>query len=119
MNKRSVGSKYEDIAAGYLENNGVRITERNYRNRYGEIDLIGRAEGYFIFFEVKYRKDGTAGDPIEAVDHRKQYRISRVADHFRIYKKLKDSDNVRFDVIAIRGNEIEWYKNAFFYIPAR
>lgn len=119
MNRRSVGSKYEDLAALYLEKNGVRITERNYRNRSGEIDLIGRSEGYFIFFEVKYRKDSAAGDPVEAVDLKKQYRISRVADHFRIYRKLKDSDNIRFDVIAIKGSEIEWYKNAFYYIPAR
>ena len=119
MNKRRIGSKYEDIAACFLKNEGVMIIDRNYRNRYGEIDIVGRKDGYFIFFEVKYRKDEAAGNPAEAVDVRKQYRISRVADHFRIYRKLKDSDNVRFDVISIMGSRIEWYKNAFDYIPAR
>ncbi len=117
MNKRSVGSKYEEMAALYLNKMGVIVTDRNYRNHYGEIDIIGRQGGYFIFFEVKYRKDTGSGNPVEAVDLKKQYRISRVADHYRIYRKLKDTDNVRFDVVAILGDKIEWYKNAFSYIP--
>jgi putative endonuclease len=50
------------------------------------------------------------------VDIRKQARISRVSDYFRVVRKVKDTDNVRFDVIAILGNDIRWYKNAFEYI---
>lgn len=116
MNKRSVGSKYEDMAVSFLEANGVKIIERNFRSRFGEIDIVGHDGSYYIFCEVKYRKTGTAGDPAMAVDVKKQYRISRVADYFRVYRKLKDTDNVRFDVIAILGEMIEWYKNAFYYI---
>ncbi len=116
MNKRSVGSKYEDLAVSFLNSNGVKVIARNFRSRYGEIDIVGHDGSYYIFFEVKFRKDGAAGDPASAVDYRKQYRISRVADYFRVYRKLKDTDNVRFDVIAILGNDIEWYKNAFEYV---
>ncbi len=117
MNKRSVGNKYEDLAVSFLNANGVKIIARNFRSRFGEIDIAGHDGSYYIFFEVKYRKSGAAGDPALAVDHRKQYRISRVADYFRVSRKLKDSDNVRFDVIAILNDEIKWYKNAFEYIP--
>ena len=117
MNKRSVGSKFEDMAVSFLNANGVRIIERNFRSRFGEIDIAGHDGSYYIFCEVKYRKTNSVGDPALAVDSRKQYRISRVADHFRVYRKLKDSDRVRFDVIAILGDEIKWYKNAFDYIP--
>jgi putative endonuclease len=117
MNKRSVGSKYEDMAVSFLYAQGVKVIERNFRSRYGEIDIVGHDGDYYIFFEVKYRKTGALGDPALAVDQRKQYRISRVADYFRVYRKLKDNDNVRFDVIAILGDEIKWYKNAFEYIP--
>ena len=118
MNKRSVGSKYEDLAVSYLSTGGVRVIARNFRSRYGEIDIVGHDGDYYIFFEVKYRRDGAAGDPTEAVDYRKQYRISRVADYFRVYRKLKDTDNVRFDVVTVLGSEVSWYKNAFDYIPA-
>ncbi|HCM92180.1 MAG TPA: YraN family protein [Lachnospiraceae bacterium] len=117
MNKRSVGSKYEDMAVSFLRANGVKIIGRNFRSRFGEIDIAGHDGSCYIFCEVKYRKTGAAGDPALAVDRRKQYRISRVADYFRVYRKLKDSDSVRFDVIAILDDEITWYKNAFEYIP--
>lgn len=116
MNKRRVGTRYEDMAVSYLCSHGIKIIARNFRSRSGEIDIVGHDGEYYIFFEVKYRKDDSSGDPIEAVDARKQYRISRVCDYFRVYRKLKDTDNVRFDVIAILGEEIRWYKNAFEYI---
>lgn len=116
MNKRSIGTEYEDMAADFLSSQGIRIIARNFRSRSGEIDIVGHDGTYYIFFEVKYRKNASAGDPVEAVNIKKQYRISRVCDYFRVYRKLKDSDNVRFDVIAILGNEIKWYKNAFEYL---
>jgi putative endonuclease len=118
MNKRAVGSRYEDIAVDYLSKRGVKVITRNFRSRTGEIDIVGHDGEYYIFFEVKYRKNKDAGDPAEAVNPRKQYRISRVADYFRVYRKLKDTDNVRFDVISILGGEVKWYKNAFFYVPS-
>lgn len=116
MNKRKVGADYEDLAVEYLADNGVRIIARNFRSRMGEIDIVGYDGEYYIFFEVKYRKDLSLGSPEEAVSPHKQYRISRTADYFRVYRKLKDTDNVRFDVISILGDEIKWYKNAFCYI---
>ena len=116
MNKRKVGTEYEELAVRYLAENGVRVIARNFRSRMGEIDIVGHDGEYYIFFEVKYRKDMSSGRPEEAVNVRKQYRISRVADYFRVYRRLKDTDNVRFDVISILGNDIRWYKNAFDYI---
>ena len=56
MNTRKTGTEYERMAADYLQKQGIRILERNYRNRNGEIDIIGRDQEYLIFFEVKYRK---------------------------------------------------------------
>ncbi|MCR5603305.1 MAG: YraN family protein [Lachnospiraceae bacterium] len=116
MNKRKVGAEYEERAVRYLAKNGIRIIARNFRSRFGEIDIVGHDGQYYIFFEVKYRKNKSSGNPAEAVNEHKQYRISRVADYFRVYCKLKDSDSVRFDVISILGEEIKWYKNAFYYL---
>lgn len=116
MNKRSIGNKYEERAAGYIRSQGARILERNYRNRMGEIDIIADDAGTICFVEVKYRRDETSGDPTEAVGERKQFTICRVADHYRMVKRLSEDIPYRFDVAAIKGEEIHWYKNAFSYI---
>ena len=71
---------YEEIAADYLISQGVMILERNYRNWLGEIDLIGMtADGWLIFVEVKYRSSERSGNPLAAVNGRKQLVISKVA----------------------------------------
>ncbi len=117
MNKRKTGSEKEDRAAAYIISSGGRIIERNYSTRMGEIDLIAHDAGAICFIEVKYRKTVRAGYPAEAVDQRKQFKICRVSDHFRMMKRLRDDIPYRFDVVSIIGDEITWYKNAFEYIP--
>ncbi len=116
MNRRGIGDKYEEMAAGYIRAHGARILERNYRSRMGEIDIIANDAGTICFVEVKYRKDGASGDPTEAVGERKQFTICRVADHYRMVRRLPEDIPYRFDVAAIKGEEIYWYKNAFSYI---
>lgn len=116
MNTRKKGAEYEEKAARYLQSHGVHILECNYRNRRGEIDLIGRDGEYLVFFEVKYRKDNTMGTPAEAVDYRKQRNICKVADYYRMIHKISEFTAVRYDVIAICKEEVVWYKNAFEHI---
>ena len=114
-NKRKTGSRYEECAAAFLEERGICILERNFRCGQGEIDLIGREENTIVFFEVKYRKTNSWGNPAEAVDTRKQCRISRAADVYRKRENLYGDISFRFDVIAILDGEITWYRNAFEY----
>ena len=82
INKRQLGSRYEEKAAACLEQRGWRILERNYRCRQGEVDLICRDGGYLVFVEVKYRSDDRFGAPAEAVDGRKQARIRGAAAYY-------------------------------------
>ena len=84
MNKRQTGSEWEQKAADYLAHNGMCIRERNFRNRQGEIDIIGTHDGYLVFAEVKYRSSPSMGHAAEAVDFRKQKQICRVADYYRL-----------------------------------
>ena len=112
MNKRQLGGRYEERAAGFLEGQGYRIVERNHRNRMGEIDLIARDGDCLVFCEVKYRRSGSRGNPLEAVDARKQYRISRCARYYMMEKRLGDIP-CRYDVIGIEGSRITLIKNAF------
>ena len=116
MNTRKTGAKYERVAAEYLQQQGVNILEYNYRNRRGEIDLIGRDGEYTVFFEVKYRRTDRNGVPAEAVNFGKQKTICRVADYYRMTHGMGEFSAVRYDVVAIEGEKITWYKNAFSHI---
>lgn len=116
MNTRKKGAVYEQAAIEYLQRQGVAILEHNYRNRRGEIDIIGRDGEYTVFFEVKYRKDNARGYPGEAVNYGKQRTICRVADYYRMMHHMGDFVPVRYDVVAICGEEITWYQNAFEHI---
>ncbi len=113
MNKRSVGSSKEQAAQAYLKRQGVRIVEMNFRVRQGEIDLIGYDGDVLVFFEVKYRKTAAYGLPQEAVGTKKQLQICKVAAFYRSFHHISSSALIRYDVIAILGEEISWIKNAF------
>jgi len=113
LNKRRTGTAAELRAAAYLSEKGVCIVEKNFRNRHGEIDLIGQHEGYLVFFEVKYRSSSRSGCPEAAVNYHKQKQICQVAAYYRCVHKVPLNTAIRYDVVAIEGTEIRWYQNAF------
>ena len=115
MNRRAVGSAYEECAAEYLRAQGYRILEQNFRCRTGEIDLIARDGAYLVFIEVKYRRNAGSGDPLEAVNAAKQTTISRTASYYCLKKGYGETMPCRFDVVAICGDEIRLLRNAFEY----
>ncbi len=115
MNKRQIGKAYEAQAAEFLEKYGFVCREQNFNCRRGEIDLVGIHEGWLVFVEVKYRKNKKAGMPEEAVGEGKQAKICLVSDYYRMLHKETAQMQVRYDVVAVYGNEIFWYKNAFPY----
>ncbi|HOO27099.1 MAG TPA: YraN family protein [Lachnospiraceae bacterium] len=116
INNRRIGTDHETLAAAYLEKQGVTIIERNFRCRQGEADIIGYDEHCYLFIEVKYRRNNEKGSPAEAVNYRKQLKICKVADFYRISRKISAAAQIRFDVIAIQNDTIIWHKNAFYYI---
>ena len=75
-NKRRTGTRYEQAAGFFLEQIGYEVLEYNYRCRFGEIDIIAKDGICLVFCEVKYRSGREKGSPLEAVDNRKQQRIS-------------------------------------------
>lgn len=116
MNTRKIGTDKETLAAEYLSARGMRIVERNFRCRQGEVDIIGHHDGYLVFVEVKYRKNAEKGTALEAVDIRKQRRICRTADFYRYLHRCGENTPVRYDVLAIQGEEISWIPNAFVHL---
>lgn len=115
VNKRSTGTAYEELAADFLNKNNVRIVSRNFRSRFGEIDLIGYDGEYLVFFEVKYRTGEGSGYAQDAVNNKKQRTICKVSDYYRVLHGVSDFSPVRYDVIAVQGDDIQWIKDAFDY----
>lgn len=109
-NKRQIGTKYEQIAAEYLKKQGYRILQLNYRCYAGEMDIIAIDQECLVFCEVKYRY--CYHTALEAVDDRKQARISRCASCYLTENYITNRD-CRFDVIGIEREEIIHIKNAF------
>lgn len=118
--RKQTGHDGETAAASFLQKKGVRILLTNYRCRFGEIDIIGsvveHGETYFVAFEVKTRKNERAGSGTEAVDLRKQRKICRTFDYFRMQYRLPEETPARFDVVEVdRSLNCTWYQNAFDY----
>lgn len=111
-NNRAIGSRGEEIATKFLEKQGYKILDRNYRCRLGEIDIIGMDLDYLTFIEVKYRRNVNTGYPIEAVGYYKQKRIVKTAMYYAKVKRLFNVD-IRFDVVEIIDNQIRVVKDAF------
>lgn len=116
MNKRTTGKLYEEKAAAFLKERGFFLLDMNYRCRQGEVDLIGIHDGCLVFVEVKYRKDKRSGAPEEAVGPAKQMKICRVSDYYRLAKPAEAARQVRYDVVAICGEDVRWYRDAFNYV---
>jgi len=96
------GKEGEEIAAAFLEQRGYRIVAKNFRSRYGEIDLIAWDQETLVFIEVKSRSSDLFGGPVGGVNHRKQVKIGLVAAGF-IQKERLWSSPCRFDIVSIVG----------------
>ena len=92
------GKFYEEKAVEFLILNGYRILERNFRSRFGEIDIIAKKSDYVSFIEVKAGTQKSFFLPREAVDGRKQSKIKKTA---LFYIARHQNCYYRFDVLEI------------------
>lgn len=104
MQKNIFGKENEIIAKNYLKKKKYKILECNHKNKIGEIDIIAKYKKYIVFVEVKARSSGAFGNPVEAVDERKQEKIRRVASLYLLETKQPNA-LCRFDVVSILGDE--------------
>lgn len=116
--RQGLGRTGERLAAEKLISQGYRILERNFRCRYGEIDLVAEDEHDLIFVEVKTRRGCAYGLPEEAVNARKQRKILDVAMCYLDLHNCSER-SWRVDVVAVQLNvrgkleEIRIYQHAF------
>jgi putative endonuclease len=106
------GRDAEDAALAYLQRHGMALVQRNYRCRFGEIDLVMRDGGMLVFVEVRYRASRAFGGAAASITPGKQDRLLAAARHF--LARHHDAPACRFDAVLLNGDgRIDWIKNAF------
>ncbi len=107
------GAEAELVAARYLQQQGMKVIERNYQTRYGEIDLIMQDGSTLVFVEVRLRSNPGFGGAAMSITPAKQKKIIRSAEQ---YLQTHGSTNCRFDVVLMQSahqNDIQWITHAF------
>ena len=100
---KDIGNLGEYAAAEYLKKNGYSVVERNFRTRFGEIDIIAKDRHYIVFAEVKTRKSPAFADAREYVDFRKQARLIKTAELWLASNRTVLQP--RFDVLEVYYGE--------------
>ena len=117
LSRKEIGKRGEEIAAEFLERKGLRIVERNYHSRWGELDLVAaESENRIHFVEVKTRTVTIFGTPAEAVTYMKQQKIKKTALTW-LQSQEQYFSCLSFDVIEVSVKEktarIRWLQHCF------
>jgi len=108
------GAQAEQLAAQYLQQQGLKLIAQNYRSRFGEIDLIMHDGTTVVFIEVRLRRNAGFGGAAASIDARKQKRIISTAQQY--LAGLARVPPCRFDAVLLddaREGNMQWLKNAF------
>jgi putative endonuclease len=107
------GQQAEQQALDFLQSQGLKLQERNFRCKTGEIDLVMRDVETLVFIEVRFRQSNDFGRALETITYKKQRKLLATANR---YLQMKHIDSAcRFDIVALNGSgstPIEWIKNA-------
>lgn len=106
------GQAAENTALQFLLKQGLKLVQRNYQCRFGEIDLIMKDGAALVFVEVRMRRSSTFGGASESITAGKRARLLAAARHFiGAQRKIPDC---RFDAVLLDGDSrVDWVRNAF------
>ena len=113
---REIGALAEDLAVSALLKKGFQILEKNFKNRFGEIDIVAKDRNVLVFVEVKAKKGNNFGAPEEMISPKKLKRVQNMATIYTNSKSLP----CRIDVVAVvlsQNNELvrlTHYENLYF-----
>ncbi|HYA19368.1 MAG TPA: YraN family protein [Burkholderiales bacterium] len=114
MNRNAEGLAAERVAATFLQNQGLKLLETNYRCRFGEIDLVLRDGDTLVFAEVRLRTDANFGGAAASITAKKREKLLKAARHYLASRR--GTAPCRFDAVLLSGmrrRDIEWIKSAF------
>ena len=98
---QETGDFAEQLACDYLVKKGLTLIKRNFRCRFGEIDLVMQQDDYLVFIEVRSRKRHNQVDAITSIDAFKQQKLTRSAEYYLQQNRVHQDIPARFDVIAV------------------
>lgn len=107
------GAAAEETAARHLVSKGLKVLERNFRIRGGEIDLIALDGATVVFVEVRFRRRNDFGGAAASITAAKRARIVLAARHWLAGRRRYADAPCRFDCVLMDGDGLEWLKNAF------
>jgi putative endonuclease len=100
--RRQLGDTGEQLAADHLTHRGFQILDRNYRTRWGELDIVACDDHQIVFCEVKCRVANRAGrDPLESVHPSKRAQVRRMAGRWLMDREHPRVRDLRFDAIGV------------------
>ena len=109
---KQLGAAGEKKARAYLKLHGWKILEKNFKNPFGEVDIIAKKGDVIAFIEVKTRLSESYGAPSQAVNERRKQRYIMGAKYYFINREMDCT--VRFDIIEILNGKINHIENAFY-----
>ncbi len=106
--KIAEGKKGEELALSFLKKQGYIILEKNFKVRYGEIDIIALDKDILVFIEVKTRSSFKFGTPLEAITYWKLKSVIKTAEYYKLtHPKLPEA--MRIDAVSVQissNNEV-------------
>ncbi len=110
---RTIGQLHESRALAHLQNAGLTLVVRNYTAKVGEIDLIMSSGDELVFVEVRFRSAGSFVEGLSTVGDTKRKRFIKAVKYY-LLTHPKDAQRVlRFDVMSLSMQDIDWHQNAF------
>ena len=116
--RKQLGAHGEDLAVEFLKRQGYRILQRNFKLKFGEIDIVAQESDTVCFVEVRTKTGNEMGTPFESVTPAKQRKLSKLALAYLKNQYKSIEVRARFDVVAVvsqdgREEKVEVIKNAF------
>ncbi len=115
------GEEAEAACCHYLITQGLRLVEKNYSGRCGEIDIVMLDKKILVFVEVRFRKNNNFGGGLASITAAKQKKLRKTAELY--LQQNRQHENARFDVVSMSKNNqtsnnklqynFDWIANAF------
>ena len=115
------GKDAEAACNDYLQSCGLKLVEKNFSCRLGEIDIIMTDKNILVFVEVRFRKNNNYGDGLESITMAKQQKLRKTAELY--LQQNNQYENARFDVVSMSTKaqtmqdkqhySFDWIQNAF------
>lgn len=109
ITKNKLGKLNEEVARSYLELQNYYFLDKNFKTRYGEIDIIMKDNSFYVFIEVKSLSKNNFYSIHESITCKKKKRLSKAINEWLLINNKLNCD-WRVDLVGIKGDEIEHFK---------